>query len=208
MMKLMSLTVMLVITVMSAHSCNGSGSKSSPLNPANLLDNGLGGLCANQQAVASAAGDPTAQGGFQVPDSDAALTSWGGDTKVTISGNVLIGGKEGLTTSSRDAATTVTRNVMNGPLIVKGPTYQPPGVSAPTPPGWIVRDNRQVDYSPGQGRSLFGGALARAAADAAAARPEGAWTSLCAVLVPDGAAKAGGVSIGADLTCPGPQARR
>lgn len=78
MMKLMSLTVMLVITVMSTHSCSGSGSKSSPLNPANLLDNGLRGLCANQQAVAGATGDPAAPPAFQVPASDAALARMAG----------------------------------------------------------------------------------------------------------------------------------
>ena len=68
MMKVMSLLVMLVLTVMGARSCSGS-SASSPLNPATVISNGLGGLCANQQAAADAGGltgDPSAQT-LQIP---------------------------------------------------------------------------------------------------------------------------------------------
>jgi hypothetical protein len=56
-MKLMGVVVMLVLTVMGARSCSGSDSSSSPLNPANLLHNGITGLCANQQATQDAMGD-------------------------------------------------------------------------------------------------------------------------------------------------------
>jgi hypothetical protein len=57
MMKLMGIIVMMILTVMTARSCSGS-SKSSPLDPTNLAQNGIAGLCANQQAEADASGDP------------------------------------------------------------------------------------------------------------------------------------------------------
>ncbi len=57
-MKLMGIIVMLVLTVMTARSCSGS-SPSSPLNPTNLAQNGISGLCANEEAEADASGDPT-----------------------------------------------------------------------------------------------------------------------------------------------------
>jgi hypothetical protein len=56
-MKLMGIIVMLVLTVMTARSCSGS-SASSPLDPTNLANNGIAGLCANQQAEEQASGDP------------------------------------------------------------------------------------------------------------------------------------------------------
>lgn len=55
-MKIVSALVMLVLTVMTARSCSGGPSKSSPLDPANLLTNGVSSLCANQQAMAAASG--------------------------------------------------------------------------------------------------------------------------------------------------------
>lgn len=90
-MKMVTLVVTLVLTIMTARSCGGSGSPASPLNPGNLARNGLSGLCANQQAVNAASGDPTAPVGFQVPASDAALA-----------------GMAGLSTSSLSCSTTTT----------------------------------------------------------------------------------------------------
>ncbi len=70
MMKLMGIVVMLVLTIVGSRSCS-STSPSSPVNPANVLHNGLSGLCANEQATADASGNgapqtlqiPVAQGG-------------------------------------------------------------------------------------------------------------------------------------------------
>lgn len=59
-MKMMGIIVMLVLTIVSARSCSGFSS-GSPLNPANLEQDGFGGLCANQQAVAEASGDDSTQ---------------------------------------------------------------------------------------------------------------------------------------------------
>jgi hypothetical protein len=58
-MKLMGIMMMLVLTIITAKGCSGSGSASSPLDPTNLAHNGLAGLCANQQAADEASGDPT-----------------------------------------------------------------------------------------------------------------------------------------------------
>ena len=58
-MKLISIAVMLVLTVITARSCSGHDNPSSPLNPASVLSNGLSGLCANQQAEAAASGSGT-----------------------------------------------------------------------------------------------------------------------------------------------------
>jgi hypothetical protein len=55
-MKLMGIVVMLILSVMTTRSCSPS-SPSSPLNPVNLANNGMAGLCANQQAEADASGD-------------------------------------------------------------------------------------------------------------------------------------------------------
>jgi hypothetical protein len=57
MMKVVSLIIMLVITVITARSCSSGPSHSSPLDPTNVARNGIAGLCADQQAAASAAGD-------------------------------------------------------------------------------------------------------------------------------------------------------
>ena len=56
MMKVVTLLVLLVCTVIGARSCNSSGS-GSVLNPSNVVGNGLAGVCANQQAVDSATGE-------------------------------------------------------------------------------------------------------------------------------------------------------
>ena len=56
MMKVMGLIVLLVLTVVGAHSCSAS-SPTSPENPANLVQNGLAGVCANQQATNEALGN-------------------------------------------------------------------------------------------------------------------------------------------------------
>jgi hypothetical protein len=46
-------------------------------------------------------------------------------------------------------------------------------------------------------------------ADAVSAKADGSWASLCSILAPGGAASRDrSVPIGADLTCPGPQAQR
>jgi hypothetical protein len=57
-MKLVTTSIMIVVTIVSARSCSGSSS-SSPLNPSVLEQNGLSGLCANQEATALAGGDTT-----------------------------------------------------------------------------------------------------------------------------------------------------
>lgn len=55
MMKLMGIVVLLVLTVVGAHSCSNSSPKSD-LNPTNLARNGIAGICANQQATNEASG--------------------------------------------------------------------------------------------------------------------------------------------------------
>lgn len=55
MMKLITIIVMLVLTVLGARSCQGSGSSSrSPLDPNNLARNGITAICAQEQATAEA----------------------------------------------------------------------------------------------------------------------------------------------------------
>lgn len=54
-LKVVTLLVVLVCTVVGARSCNSSGS-GSVLNPRNVVGNGLSGVCANQQAVDSSSG--------------------------------------------------------------------------------------------------------------------------------------------------------
>jgi len=56
MLKLVTMLVLLVCTVIGARSCNAS-SPSSPFNSTNVVRNGVDGACANQQAVADASGD-------------------------------------------------------------------------------------------------------------------------------------------------------
>ena len=73
MMKLVSLTIMLVLTVVTAHSCSPSPS-SSTLNPSTLEQNGLSGLCANQSAVAQDTGDDSAQT-LQIPANQDGLSN-------------------------------------------------------------------------------------------------------------------------------------
>jgi hypothetical protein len=63
-LKLLGIVVMLILTVLGAHSCSGSDSSNSPVNPANLLRNGITGLCANQQATQDAMGDPNGSQGL------------------------------------------------------------------------------------------------------------------------------------------------
>lgn len=73
MMKLIGLVVMLVLTIVTAHSCSSSPA-SSPLNPNTLLQNGVSGLCANQAATAAAdGGDPSSS--LQIPSGDSNLTN-------------------------------------------------------------------------------------------------------------------------------------
>lgn len=74
MMKLMGIIVMLVMTLVTAHSCSSSPA-SSPLNPNTLLRNGVSGLCANQQATAAAGGGSDASPSLQVPAGDGNLSS-------------------------------------------------------------------------------------------------------------------------------------
>lgn len=76
MMKLMGIIVMLVLTVITAHSCNSSP-RSSDLNPSTLLHNGVAGLCANQQAMARAAGTD-ATPSLQIPAGNSNLANLAG----------------------------------------------------------------------------------------------------------------------------------
>ncbi|MBV9661564.1 MAG: hypothetical protein JO337_10445 [Acidimicrobiales bacterium] len=66
MMKVMSLLVMVVLTVISARSCSGGSDHSSPLDPTNVARNGIAGLCANQQATATASGDGAGSQGLDL----------------------------------------------------------------------------------------------------------------------------------------------
>jgi hypothetical protein len=69
-MKLMGIIVLLILSVMGARSCSSS-SPSSPLNPTNVLQNGVAGVCAEQQAEADAAGESSAP---NTVDSSAAIS--------------------------------------------------------------------------------------------------------------------------------------
>ena len=66
MLKLVTLLVLLVCTVVGARSCNASG-PTSPLNPLNVARNGLSGVCANQQAVNDAGGSAGDSGTLVAP---------------------------------------------------------------------------------------------------------------------------------------------
>jgi hypothetical protein len=139
------------------------------------------------------------------PDSDSALTSWGLNKRVTIDGNVLLGGKQGLSVSNGDLTTVVTRNLMNGPPVIKTGVYQPPGVAAPVPAGWTISDNRVVSYRPGGPPA---GEVGRQVADALSGSPTGAWLGLCPDLASRGAVTPQGAAVGAGLACPAIAARR
>lgn len=54
-MKLMSIIMLLVLSVIGMRSCSNSPA-SSPLNPSTLLHNGVAGVCSDQQAEADASG--------------------------------------------------------------------------------------------------------------------------------------------------------
>lgn len=71
MMKLMGIIVMLILTIVTAHSCNSSPA-SSPLNPNTLLQNGVSSLCANQAATAAAEGSD-ATPSLQMPSGNSSL---------------------------------------------------------------------------------------------------------------------------------------
>ncbi len=80
-LKLVTLLVLLVLTVMGARACNSSGS-GSDLNPSKVVGNGLAGLCANQSAVDSAdgqtdspTGSPTGSGTVLSPSAQSQLNS-------------------------------------------------------------------------------------------------------------------------------------
>jgi hypothetical protein len=73
MLKVVTLMVLLVCTVLGARSCNSSSS-GSDLNPSKVVGNGLAGLCANQNAVDSAGDQPTA-GTVLSPSAEGQLNS-------------------------------------------------------------------------------------------------------------------------------------
>ena len=75
--KLMGLVVMLVLTVVTARSCNRSPA-SSPLNPNTVLRNGVAGLCANQEATAAAGGGDGAASTLAVPAADVGMAAAAG----------------------------------------------------------------------------------------------------------------------------------
>lgn len=76
MMKLVSLTIMLVLSVITARSCSASP-PSSDLNPSTLEQNGLSGLCANQAAVAQDTGGDS-PGPLQIPSNQGSLAGLAG----------------------------------------------------------------------------------------------------------------------------------
>ena len=95
MMKLISVIVMLILSVITARSCSASP-PGSTLNPSTVEQNGLSGLCANQSAVADASGDDTQQT-LQIPAGDQNLTGLAGGS-----------GLPGLTGGSFNCPTTTT----------------------------------------------------------------------------------------------------
>lgn len=60
MLKVVSLLVLGVLTLLTARSCSGGPASQSPLDPTNVARNGIAGLCANQQAASEASGDASA----------------------------------------------------------------------------------------------------------------------------------------------------
>jgi hypothetical protein len=73
MLKVVTLLVVLICTVIGARSCNSS-SPGSDLNPSRVVGNGLAGVCANQEAVDSAGGDSEA-GASLSPSAQSQLNS-------------------------------------------------------------------------------------------------------------------------------------
>ena len=85
-MKLVSVTVMLVLTIITARSCSGGSGSSSPLAPSNLTHNGVASLCANQEATAAASGDTSASSALTLPSGgDAALAQIAGISSQSLS---------------------------------------------------------------------------------------------------------------------------
>jgi len=66
-LKLVSLAFTVGLTVLGTRSCGASGASNSVVDPANLLKNGLAGVCADQQAVNSASGAQPGQVQITVP---------------------------------------------------------------------------------------------------------------------------------------------
>lgn len=123
------------------------------------------------------------------PSSSSALTSWGkGTRKVTISGNLLVGGKFGLRLSDEDDDVVVGGNVLNG---IAGPKQYPAN--------WRVGENRQVQFKFEGGRD---GRLQKSIA-AALAGGRAEVDSLCSLFegLPTEGTDEFGRSIGAKLTC-------
>jgi hypothetical protein len=75
-MKLVSVSIILVLSILTARSCSSSPA-SSQLNPSTVEQNGLSGLCANQSAVADASGDDTRQT-LQIHSDDQNLSNLAG----------------------------------------------------------------------------------------------------------------------------------
>ena len=72
------------------------------------------------------------------PGRNYGVTSWGAVTRdVTISGNILRGGKRGLRLHASDQNVTVHGNLLNGILVV-----------GDQPPGWSVDGNREMKTLP------------------------------------------------------------
>ena len=82
-LKVITLLVLLVCTVVGARSCSTAG-PSSPFNPGNVARNGLSGLCANQQAVDAAGGDPSG-GGLAIPQELGGLAASSGSPGSSLS---------------------------------------------------------------------------------------------------------------------------
>jgi hypothetical protein len=79
--------VLLVLTVLMAKACSGSGSGASPLNPLNIANSGVTGICADQHAVA-ASSDSNANA------TDGSQSGTSADTVISQSGLAQLGSSE------------------------------------------------------------------------------------------------------------------
>jgi hypothetical protein len=73
-LKVVTLLVILVCSVVGARACDSSGT-GSVVNPSKVVGNGLAGVCANQQAVSDASGGEASPGTLLSPADDSRLNT-------------------------------------------------------------------------------------------------------------------------------------
>ena len=133
-------------------------------------------------------------------DSLGAITSWGNARGVTITDNLLLGGKAGLDLAASDTGIAAFGNVVSGPTLVKHRPARKENAPGYIPEGWRLGENRRIAFNLRGSPSAAASGLEGAVADALSGGRTGAWRRLCEIL-PGAAQDASGRRIGASLDC-------